>query len=713
MKKIYGFLFLFLLAYSSIIAQTNGDYRSAQSGLWSSNVWEKYVSGAWDDAGGLYYAAPNTVNSGVTITVRNYVAIAGSSSGEANAHTVTNNGVINVVSGQTFQMGYSSGFPPTNYYGNLVGSGELHLPGDLSIVNGYVTIGSGGTLSDEGTTLSGASKLTINGTYDYTINGGSLPVGITWGGSSILKFSGVIDTWPGFQPDSYNDFEFASSGLTTNLEFNRNDVSKFTNINISNTGSYAITTDAGDLTTVSGNLTIGASGKLIIGASDKLTVNGTLANNATSADLVIESNSSRTGSLISNSTGVSGTFKQYMSSGRWYLVSPPFSGIDSYDYWDGTNDAYMRPYNSPGGGWGSYYSSPATSLNVGEGYEYWQTGSAITFNQTGTFITGNQTLSVSSGGATDPDWNLIGNPYPCGLDWSQVADRSHVDGSSFYVYTSSGYKTHNGTSGTATSAVIPPFQGFFVKYNNTGDISIANDDKAHAGIKLYKSVKSNYYNHFKVKTQFGDQESVCVIYQQDDATNGEDPLLDASILFNNDPNFMEVYSLAGEKKSAINIFGDYPYSVYLGFRVPEGGGEFTIEPFDLRNLDATFSIVLEDLETGTSFDFLENPSYTFTVSEGGLLEDRIILHLNSTVGFEDIKDNNTIIYSNRNRIYIDNKELGSYDIQVMNMMGQMVYERHVNSNGLQSIALNEPTAYYLIRVITEDKTITKKLFLAN
>jgi hypothetical protein len=105
---------------------------------------------------------------------------------------------------------------------------------------------------------------------------------------------------------------------------------------------------------------------------------------------------------------------------------------------------------------------------VGEGYELWQTAS-FTFEESGTLLSGNYNLPIAAGGTVDPDWNFLGNPYPCGIDWAQVSDKTNVVGSAFYVYNGSSYVNHNGTSGTANSSVIPPMQGFFVKHKRNGN----------------------------------------------------------------------------------------------------------------------------------------------------------------------------------------------------------------------------------------------------
>ena len=375
---------------------------------------------------------------------------------------------------------------------------------------------------------------------------------------------------------------------------------------------------------------VSLSGDLTVGTEDGIfTAGGSLANKMTitsdgvmnintkaTADIdyltndhgangiIINSGTSGfTGSLITSSS-VAGTFKQIITDTRWWLVTPPFTDLDSYDFHDGTNDAFMRPYNSPGEGWGDYYGSPAVDLNIMEGYEYWPT-TTFEFDQSGTFITGDKTLLVSKGGTgTYADWNLVGNPYPCGLDWAEVADKVNCDGSSFYLYTGGGYVAHNGTIGTGSgdvgdgrSGIISPFQGFFLKRAATGgsdDVDIENADKVSSETGLQKSDKSDFSNLFKVSALYGENESLCVIYQQDDATNGADDIYDAEILFNNDPEFMEIYSLAGDSITTLqhdvaqengreywNLLNDdgfsVSYGVYIAHIEAPGVGEKIIK----------------------------------------------------------------------------------------------------------------------------------------
>ncbi len=455
--------------------------------------------------------------------------------------------------------------------------------------------------------------------------------------------------------------------------------------------------------------------KLYIQAGGKITDNSTSGNikngNASGGIIIYSSNTSgqENGSLVTQTASLNGTVYQYISSGQWHLISSPISSTTVNDFWNGSDNAYMRAYNF---GWGSYITDVNTSLNVGQGYEVWETKSGgYNVITSGTFNTGSQTLSVTSGGSgADTDWNSIGNPFPCGLDWNAVSDKTNVYGSTFYVWNGSSWDSSNGVSGTANS-IIPPFQGFFVEYLS-GDVTVNDGDKVHpgSGNDLNKSSNADYSNHIKIEANFNGQKSNTFCYQQSEATNGNDLIYDAPKLFGNS-NLMEVYTLAGDKKSDINIYGEYPYVMEVGFKVPDGGGEITIRPTDFRHMEANLSVYLQDKETGAYFDFLANPTYTFTASVGDV-SDRIYLIFNNTVATNNLDQDKISIYSNKSSIYLNfNNQKFNGELKVYNLLGQIVYSTKTSNSSYNPIYLNQPSGYYLVELITEKKNLTQKVFI--
>jgi len=71
------------------------------------------------------------------------------------------------------------------------------------------------------------------------------------------------------------------------------------------------------------------------------------------------------------------------------------------------------------------------------------------------------------------------------------------------------------------------------------------------------------------------------------------------------------------------------------------------------------------------------------------------------------------IYSNKNIIYIDHDGSEDYDVQIVNMMGQTIYEGQKSGSGLSTVSLDQPSAYYIIRLISEESIITKKLYISK
>jgi len=343
-------------------------------------------------------------------------------------------------------------------------------------------------------------------------------------------------------------------------------------------------------------LNIQETSKVYIKAGGKVTdqsTGGNIVNGNTTGGIIIQSSSSagqESGSLITPTTSLTGVYYQYISAGQWHLISIPVDNSTVNDFWINSNDAYMRAYDF---GWGNYITDVNTSLTVGEGYEVWETV-GTTVSTSGNFNTGSQTLTVTSGGSgDDTGWNSVGNPFPCGLDWNKIGNNSNVEGSTFYLWNGTAWDSSDGTTGDA-NPIIPPFQGFFVKYLS-GDLTVNDGDKVHpgSGNDLNKSVSVTYTNHINLEASLNGQKSNTFCYQRDEATNGNDMEFDAPMLFGNS-SIMEVYTFAGDKKTDINVYGEYPYVMEVAFKVPDGGGDITLTPTDLRNLDSKLLVYLED-----------------------------------------------------------------------------------------------------------------------
>jgi len=111
-------------------------------------------------------------------------------------------------------------------------------------------------------------------------------------------------------------------------------------------------------------------------------------------------------------------------------------------------------------------------------------------------------------------------------------------------------------------------------------------------------------------------------------------------------------------------------------------------------------------------DFRETGEYSFNISRAGKFRDRFVLHFNNATGIEDQtpETENIRFYVYDNKLYIIDKGLKRGTIQLFNVLGQPVMEKRY-SESVNTIDLNQPTGYYVVRIITDKNTISGKIFI--
>jgi hypothetical protein len=341
MKKIFS-LFLFVLISAFVLAQTT--YTSVQNGDWNTaSTWDNGVP----EVGGSVIVINNAVSFSIP------------------------------------------------FYSDPIGSLTINSAGKLThsvgfiVLNSIIVEGEYERTSASATTTT-VGIMTVNGTYIHNYNGGTISENISWGDNSLCLIKGVTNNngFPDLPPD-LRFVEIDCISLSEDIAFDFDYDNAFEHLTITNTNSKYVrfSQDVDRTHMVEGDITIGAQGRLKLPATSRVEITGTLTNNAGPQGLLIESaTDAATGSLIYNNAEIQATVQQVFNANRWYLVSIPFGDTETYDYRNGTNDAFMRPYLSPGDGWGDYYGQPSVVLNVGEGYELWQTA-PFTFEESGTLLT--------------------------------------------------------------------------------------------------------------------------------------------------------------------------------------------------------------------------------------------------------------------------------------------------------------------------------------
>ena len=459
-----------------------------------------------------------------------------------------------------------------------------------------------------------------------------------------------------------------------------------------------------------GNLTIAPGASLTMDFCDlnvagNLDLSGTLTLNAEFADY---SQLKVCGSVTGQGTMVQ---KQFLTgSGYHALASSVTTGFDSTS---GATSALFS-YDANAGG---YFSNPSLTA-VGQGYfgglgtngfvsadgNFWVAG---TPNTSHTYSLG-YSSTVATGGSGS-GWNLIGNPYSCGLDWNSVT-KTNVN-NAIYVWdpASTSYRYYvngiapppsAGAGMSLSQGVVPPLQAFWVQATQAG-ASVATTMAAHGTTSVTpRFLKSAPVNLRLSATQVGRAERVdwAWVVNNPSATLGFDGPSDAWKMSNTNgmPNLALVHEGARTAVNAIDL--SQPQQLGLDLR-GEAGANFTLA-LDADSSTSGYQVILEDHLTATLTDLTAGP---VTVTHAGWTAEgpRFTLWMRPTtflgsgeastpLSWAASADGQLLVSSGRDRaevrvLAMDGRELDSFDA------GAAVLRR----------ALMIPAGTYLVEVAAE------------
>ncbi|MCK8478975.1 GEVED domain-containing protein, partial [Psychroserpens algicola] len=386
------------------------------------------------------------------------------------------------------------------------------------------------------------------------------------------------------------------------------------------------------------NIKVFDGAEIIVEKSKSLTVNGDLIS---SDDVSLESDSDEYSSLIvTNSVFGIVEYKRHVNStastGGNDLIAPPVYGESFIDFRaanpnilsNGANTLFLfGPFDKVTDTYVLYTNTETAPLEAGIGYRAASTD-ASTFTFKGAVKTNNVKSTVVISGPTNPEWNLIGNPYPSYINLSDFlsANNSKFDAqrSGIYGYdgdASDGWTIWNQAYSDANpNAKITPGQGFLIASAfNQDDIefspimrTIGSDDDFILG----RQDNSSAISHLKLQMSGTSKLYFTDFYFTDNASLGLDYNYDSG-LFGTAPGF-SIYSHLVEENQGRNYgiqsIGTTNLSdvaIPLGVHVSEGQ-QVAISIAE-RTLSQDVDVYLEDNLTNT-FTLLNTSDYTFTAN---------------------------------------------------------------------------------------------------
>ncbi|MFZ4726464.1 MAG: choice-of-anchor Q domain-containing protein, partial [Paludibacter sp.] len=376
-----------------------------------------------------------------------------------------------------------------------------------------------------------------------------------------------------------------------------------------------------------GHLTIDATKtlkNLIVEAGGKLTNSSTL----TATSIMLKSDATGSGTFIDNGTTnlTTATIQQYLTgstlntapNGRfWYVANPLTSAVKSSVFDAAAVANKLWYYSEPTHAY-TEITDNTTDLTVGVGYAA-RLGANTTVTLSGTgFYTGSKTFTLSRANDSNEKrgYNLIGNPYPCYLDWQTITLPTEVMPS---IWTRScsaggamGFDTYNSSLALGARGVssvghanvtqyIAPLQAFWVKVASgytTASLTVANTLRSHTDVtdvtNKLKAPAEQTQKVVRLLVTNDTNSDETVIAFNTNASNDFDNY-DSPKMTNDNVAIPELYTLAGTEILAINGLNNYTLDEQMPLGFTTGASNnFTIKATDIRNFDADTKIILKD-----------------------------------------------------------------------------------------------------------------------
>ncbi len=483
------------------------------------------------------------------------------------------------------------------------------------------------------------------------------------------------------------------------------------------------------------SVTISEGASLTIESNASLEVYGQMTNEEGYDGLILVSDNNSSAGLIHNSDDVPATFIITVSGaeGAWHFISSPVEEqvvegewTPSGTYGNGTGyDLYL--WDEESSCWIYYLSASETlnwnKLNPGNyfmparGYLYSLQEEDAEKEFRGILNNGEYTINISSDGddETNKGFNLAGNPYPSVIDWQSDSgwDRNDLkkcgSGYNMWIWNPevNNYGVVNSASGEGTNGVgryIAPMQGFFVKTNRGGTLSVNNNARA-------TDVNTAW---FKSGTA-GNNDAIRIRVSSEEGKGSDEVIMNfgyytdregAQKLFSPDNTAPSLYINSTDAKMSMQYLTDTTGnpSVALAFE-PGTSGCFTLEAvFDSFNFN---TLVLEDRQLNTFHNLLSENKYLFTSSQN---DDpgRFIIHFTG-----DYLRNGNIpasIYNSMGNIAVDMTMLDKGgELLVADMSGRIITRMHVEGGTLNIIPAKRGNKVMLVVLDTPYGTLRKKI----
>lgn len=422
-------------------------------------------------------------------------------------------------------------------------------------------------------------------------------------------------------------------------------------------------------------LTVAAGASLTVNSGGSLITNGSITNNGT-IDV-----------------------KRIVSYGTWHLIGMPNAVTTSNTF---VGD-YLQTWNENTATW-SDITPTTTALLPAKGYSLWWPLKAPekTYTFSGTPNTGNQSIAITANGTSGNynGANLLGNPYPSSIDWSNLDDTYGA----VYYWNGAMYVSWNNGSGTGSATqYIPPMQGFFIVAGSSGTFSVSDQNRTHTGATTFHKTADELTGGIVLFADNGSYHDELILLQRDNCNAGFELQTDALKFMSNTPGISQLWSVCPDGNLSIDA-RPYQETIPLGF-ANDVAGIYTIGISEIADIT---SALLEDTKANLFHDLTKGAyEFAWDVNDD---ENRFKLHLN-VVGMEETpgSESNILIYATNGNIFI--KGAANGDMRISDLMGRIVLQQQIHGTDVISIQANLKTGIYLVMIQQGRDVKTEKIFI--
>lgn len=535
----------------------------------------------------------------------------------------------------------------------------------------------------------GASALTLTNIELLDASNNVIPNPTLNNGSITFGAAAATTTWNGtgnwYTPANWSN---GYPGLSTSA--------------VINSGIVTVDAEAG----YTNNLTITAGAGVTLNTSRRLTVGGNLvlASNATSA---------ATGSILINGTfAVTGTttVNRYLTDDVQHFFAIPVLSASVANLVYPGNSGFMHRYIETTGSWENLWE-PAAQLAASNGYTL-NYVNPQTVSLTGTLNNDAQyepilTRTVGQGDG----WNLVGNPYPCPIDWTIGAGWTKTNiANSVYIWNNGVYASFvGGVGANGGTQYIPAFQGFFVNATGAPTLRMRKAARTQSGIGT-NYMKSSPINVFRMSISNGELSDETVVYMSENASADFDGEYDAYKLFGFNQTATQIYTSSNEVNYSIN---GQPVvdSLSASLNIRNGGsaGTYSITASGFETFVGDYNFTIKDHETGISYDLKQNNVVSLTLSQGDITDRFTLSIFKNFLSIDDLKLQGVRVYAENNRVFIEN--CPKSNVHVYSATGALVASRSFGEAFVNNMTLNVPAGIYTVQVVANNGTMSSKLFI--